>query len=312
MINIILYLACFGAIWIGAGLVIHSVEKFSRLLKLSTFSVSFLVLGFLTSLSELSVGVNSIIKDDPEIYVGNLIGASIVIFMLIVPLLAIVGRSLVIQPQFRGGALLFSLIVIALPVILSLDGKIDRIDSIGCMLSYFALVFVVEKKRNLAEQISAVRKKKPANILTEIIKIVAGIGLIFGASHYIVELTIYFSQQLHITPFLVSLILISIGTNLPELSLVVRSMFLTKKDVAFGDYVGSAACNTFLLGLLTIIYGKPAYLANSYAVSLLFLIAGLCLFYIFARTDNKLTRLEGFVLIALYVGFLSSEYILHF
>ena len=75
----LIYLLSFVGIWVGSGLAIRSVERISQSLKVSSFAVSFLVLGLFTSISELSVGINSIMENDPEIYVGNLIGASIVL-----------------------------------------------------------------------------------------------------------------------------------------------------------------------------------------------------------------------------------------
>lgn len=88
-LHLIQYSLSFIGIWIGSGLAIRSVERLSRSLKISSFLVSFIVLGLCTSISELSVGINSVIAKDPEIYVGNLVGATIVIFMLIIPLLTI-------------------------------------------------------------------------------------------------------------------------------------------------------------------------------------------------------------------------------
>src|SRR3990167_8364166 len=114
----LLYIASFVGIWIGAGLAIRAVEKISKNLNLSSFAVSFLILGAFTSISELSVGINSVLDKDPEIYVGNLIGASLVLFMLIIPLLAITSRAVHVNNELRGRNLIMSLIVVATPVLL--------------------------------------------------------------------------------------------------------------------------------------------------------------------------------------------------
>ena len=42
----LIYALSFVGIWIGSGLAIKSVERLSQSLKLSSFAVSFLVLGF--------------------------------------------------------------------------------------------------------------------------------------------------------------------------------------------------------------------------------------------------------------------------
>lgn len=307
----VIYLVSFIGIWIGAGLAIKSVEHLSKSLKVSSFVLSFLILGFFTSVSELSVGINSVLVNDPEIYVGNLIGASLVIFLLIVPLLAIGSNGLKINSGFRGFNLAFSMIVIAAPVILSMDGVVDRFDSLICLLSYCCLIFFIQMRKGILENVDTMKKSQSVRLLKEFIKIIVGIVIIFIASKVVVTETLYFSKALEVSPFLISLLLIAVGTNIPELSITVRSLFMKKNQIAFGDYVGSATFNTFLFGFLTLVYGKPVHLTNSYFVSLLFLISGLLIFYYFAKKDHVITRIEGVILLCIYIGFLCMEIILH-
>jgi len=309
--HIFIYILSFVGIWIGSGLAIGSVERLSRILRVSSFAVSFLVLGLFTSVSELSVGVNAVLENDPEIYVGNLIGASIVIFMLIIPLLAITGNKIKITTEFQGFNLPASLVVVALPVILALDGRVGRTDSIIALSLFGFLVVAVQTKRGLFERIKSINSKSSIKVGKELLRIVFGVAVIFIASRFVVEQTMYFSQLLEVSPFLISLLLIAIGTNIPELSFVVRSAFMRSNQVAFGDYVGSASFNTFLLGVLTLMYGKPVLLTNSYLVSLSFLVVGLLVFYYFARTKNSISRLEGFALLVIYILFLLTELFIH-
>lgn len=309
--HLVIYLLAFVGIWIGSGLAIGAVEKISRLLRISSFIVSFLVLGIFTSVGEISVGVNAILAGDPEIYVGNLIGASIVIFMLIIPLLAISGNKINISKEFRGFNLPASLVVIALPVVLSIDGQVTRTDSIIVMVLFVLLVLAVQTKKNLIEHITTLTTKSSIKISKELFRILFGLSVIFIASRFVVSQTINFSEVLGVSPFVVSLLLIAIGTNIPELSFVVRSMFMRSNQVAFGDYVGSAAFNSFLLGLLTVINGRPVYLTNSYLISLIFLIVGLVMFYNFARSKHSISRWEGAILLMLYVLFLTVEILTH-
>jgi len=309
--HLIIYCLAFIGIWIGSGLAIKSVERLSKSLKVSSFVVSFIILGLFTSISEFSVGINSIIENDPEIFVGNLIGASIVIFMLIIPLLAVIGKSIRITNEFQGFNLPASLVVIALPVILAMDGRIGRRDSLIAMVLYGVLLVSVQAKKGIVEKLKSLNQRSGTKVSKELVRILFGVVTIFIASRFVVDQTLYFSQILGVSPFLISLLLIAIGTNVPELSLVVRSAFMKNNQVAFGDYVGSAAFNTFLLGLLTVIYGKPVLLTNSYLVSLLFLIVGLTIFYYFSRTKNSISRAEGLFLLLIYLLFLVTELVIH-
>ena len=84
-----------------------SVDRLAHKLHLSSFAVSFFLLGILTSVPEISVGVNSLIERKPEIFVGNLIGGIIVIFLLIIPVLAVFGNGVKLTHQMSRDHLVF-------------------------------------------------------------------------------------------------------------------------------------------------------------------------------------------------------------
>ena len=311
MINhLIIYLTSFLGVWVGSGITVKSVEKISKKLKTSSFLVSFILLGLFTSIGEISVGVNSLIKDTPEIFVGNLVGASIVIFMLIIPLLAIVSKSIHITPEFRGFNLPASLVVVALPALTVMDGKITKIDSYLTIGLFIFLLISIQSKKNLIKQAQKIANSK-SKISRDFLKMLFGILVIFTSSYFIVEQTVYFANILKVSPFIISLLITSLGTNIPELSLIIRSVIIKNNQVAFGNYVGSASFNSLIMGILSLIYGKNLILSNSYFISLVFLIINLILFYRFAKTKNTISVKEGLILLTLYLIFVVIEFNTH-
>ncbi len=311
MINhLIIFLISFLGVWVGSGITVKSVEKISKKLKTSSFLVSFILLGLFTSIGEISVGVNSLIKDTPEIFVGNLVGASIVIFMLIIPLLAIVSKSIHITPEFRGFNLPASLVVVALPALTVMDGKITKIDSYLIIGLFIFLLISIQSKKSLLKQAQKIANSK-SKISRDFLKMLFGILVIFTSSYFIVEQTVYFANILKVSPFIISLLITSLGTNIPELSLIIRSVIIKNNQVAFGNYVGSASFNSLIMGILSLIYGKDLILGNNYFISLIFLIINLILFYRFAKTKNTISVKEGLILLALYLIFVIIEFNTH-
>lgn len=309
--HIALYALGFAGIWFGAGIAIRAVEKIAHKLRLSSFLVSFLVLGFFTSISEVSVGVNAVLSGEPDIFVGNLIGASIVLFLMVIPLLAIVGHPISINKEVRGRHLILPLVVVAIPVLLSFDGMVSRIDAIIAVTLFALSALLLERRKGFVKNVATYATFKNLSVASEFSKTLAGSLIIYGASWVIVNQTHYFSTMLGLSDFFISLMVIGIGTNLPELSLIVRSLFMKSNQVAFGDYLGSASFNSFLYGILTLWHGKPIMLNNSYAVSLGFLIVGLVLFFIFARSKHSISRLEALGLFTLYIAFFLIEVFTH-
>lgn len=89
----VLFLVSAAAIWSLTGHLIESVDRFARRLRRSGFTIAVVVLGFVTSISELSVMLSSTFRSAPQVSAGNLVGASIVILLGLIPLLAILGNG---------------------------------------------------------------------------------------------------------------------------------------------------------------------------------------------------------------------------
>jgi len=147
--RVLLYFASFIVIWYCSGVIIRSVESLAQKFKISPFAMSFFVLGILTSIPEFSVGINSIISNTPDIFVGNLLGASLIIFIFIIPLLAVFSGGVKLVHQLNENNLIFSLLVVAAPVFLIADNVLTRTEGVFLILIYFVLFYFIEKKHGL-------------------------------------------------------------------------------------------------------------------------------------------------------------------
>lgn len=304
VLPVLVYLFSFLVIWLGSGLIVSSVDKLARKLKVSSFAFSFFVLGILTTIPELSVGLVAISRGDPEIFVGNLIGGVIVIFFLIIPLLAIFGNGIKLTSQLKTKNLLLAFIVMIAPVFLVMDKKLSRSEGTTLLGLYFLLFYFIQKEKGVLDSGNKEALSLESFSIVGLAKILAGIGLVFAASHFIVEKTLYFAQIINVSPFYLSLIAVSLGTNLPELSVGIRSIAAKKKQVAFGNYIGSAAANTLLLGFLTIIGPGDIFTVNGFIRLFIVIFLGFGLFFYLSRSKNDISRKEGFLLLLLYLAFI--------
>jgi len=138
----------------------------------------------------------------------------------------------------------------------------------------------------------------------DVVELLLSAIIIFLASRYVVVETVYFSSVLKVPQFIISLIVLSIGTNLPEISLTIKAIINKKNEVALGDYLGSAAANSLFFGLFTLINGKRVNL-SVYSFQILFLtLFGLGVFYIFSRSKNDISKHEGKILLLIYLLFI--------
>lgn len=306
-IQAIIYIACFILVWIGSGLVVSSITEISKSWKLPAFIISFFILGILTSLPEITIGSIAILNDDPAIVAGNLLGGIIVMFLGVIPLLGVIGNGIRIPKELDRRHLLLILLVVITPAFLTADQRIGKWEGIFMILMYLTLFAFFSFKPTILEKVKKnFSKKKKMNPL-RIGKIILGVIILIGASNQIVSTTLFFADVFSISPFFVSLIVVALGTNIPEISIAFRSVITGKKDIALADYLGSASANTLLLGVFTLAYGKTIQLPNHFLQRFAFLSFGLVLFFFFARSQNKISRLESAALIGVYICFVLFE-----
>jgi cation:H+ antiporter len=299
--SFLVYLVSFFLIWKGAELIVDSVSKLAHRLRISAFSISFFVLGVLTSIPEITVGINSVIKGTPEVFAGDLLGGTLTLFIFVIPLLAVLGNGLSLKHELDKKHLLITLLVIILPVLLLLDSRIALLEAL-VMIGFYVLLFYILEHRQYEHQ----HLDTPKNFhwLKDALKIIIGVCLVAISSYFLVDKTVEFARFLNISPFVISFIVMGLGTNLPEISLVLRAAVSGRKDIAFGDFLGSAVANTVVMGGLTMLNRRTVIIPANFFVQSIFIFGAIFLFYYFSSSGQNITRREGAVLLSIYILFL--------
>ncbi|WP_088862646.1 calcium/sodium antiporter [Thermococcus celer] len=146
-------------------------------------------------------------------------------------------------------------------------------------------------------------------MMVEIIVFTLGLVLLIKGSDYFVEAASRFAKGFGVSEFLVALVLASIATTLPELTVSAISSYHGNPDVALGNAIGSALANiALILGVSSLIH--PLDVEKTAWRNSLFMIAvtaysGLLMY------DGTISRLDGASLIAIYFGFLYYLYKKH-
>jgi cation:H+ antiporter len=303
--DIVVFAVAVGALWKASSVVVSGVDGFSRDARVSSFAASFLILGILTSLTEISVGINSLAEAEPQIFAGNLIGGSFVILLFIIPLLAIANKGVTLKGRLDPKRTAYFLMLLAMPCVTLLDGVASRTDA-GMLIGLYAVFVNSLRKASVPESASETALPKRA-VGRDVGRILLGAAVIYLSSAVLVHETSLLAHAMGIPSILVSLLVLSIGTNLPELSLAASSVKKGRPDIAFGDYVGSAAFNVFLFGIFTLIHG-PFSVAFSTILPITLVIAlGYCAFFFAAKSNGRISPSEAVGLICIYILFLALQ-----
>ena len=307
LLNVVIYGLAFTAIWLGAGLIVDSTSRFSHKLKLSSFAFSFIFLGLLTSTPEFSVGLSAIADKRPEIFVGNLLGGVVVLFLLVIPLLGVVGNGINLKHELNNHTLAVALMIIAAPSLVVLDKKVTNFEGFILIFLYLLLIFLVERKHGIFDNGNAKLFNIKSYSYKDILKVLLGLFALFVSSSIIVDKTIYFADFFNISAFYLGLIIVSLGTNMPEISIAIRSAMEQKKDIAMGDYLGSAAANMLLFGVFTLLSSGEVLSVDNFLITFMFIVGALSVFYILSYKKNFISRKTGIILLFAYIVFVAVE-----
>lgn len=302
--HILIFLFAIVVLWFFAGQIVRSVDQIAQRFKSSGFIVAFFLLGFLTSLGEISIALNAVLTKVPELSAGNLVGASFVLLLLIVPLLAVASGTVAVHSVFKGWKLAIVLGLIALPSLFLIDGAVTRVEGIATLI-ILAVSFSLLRTTSDSMYTKAVEglphKKLP---LVAFGNIIISAGAIFGAGHLLVSEGVYFAELLQVPKSAIGIILLSIGTNIPEIAIALRSVLSGRTQVALGNYLGSAVMNTVIFALVPVIAGGYRIVATGFVITALFSVVGFTALYIFMRSKEVLSRSEGIVLLGVYILFI--------
>ena len=313
----------FVALAVGTSLVIAAFDKFVvGMTNRAKVAVAAILVALSTSLPELSIAIISGIDRRPEISLANLLGANVTNLSLIVGGATLMAGVLpVVGNYFHWGLAAMFFAGIA-PILLLMDGGLSRLDGLILVVIYLIYLrgVVIDGKRDSLTEASVARHKGLLSRIKDwhrkrkdgsMVMLLFGIGLLISSAEMIVRLVIQLAPALGISTVVLSLIVVSLGTTLPELTLAIGAAL--KKEVALimGNLFGSVVTNaTLIVGILALISPfETINTANYSLVNMAFVII-FGLFWLFTSTKRRLDRFEGLILIGLFFVFVGLELML--
>ena len=135
-------------------------------------------------------------------------------------------------------------------------------------------------------------------IAIDIALLLGGLAVALAASDVAVAYTRSLAAVLGAPPFVVGVVLVALGTDLPEIANSIAAQLQGEGDVNVGDSVGSTLTqSTFVLGLFPLVIAVIAVSRRQVGLITLLTMGGLGLVAV-SVADGWLGRLDGLVLVA--------------
>lgn len=291
-------------LYVGAELLVKGAAELALGFGLRASTVGVTVVAFATTAPELFVAVLGAITVSTDIGLGTIVGSNIANIGLVLGLSALI-RPLDVSDTVVARQVPFMVLAAVLLVALGWDGRIGPIEGgiLLAALAGFTLVVILRIRKTQAGISAADRKKMPDPRAINVAYVVGGLVALLAGSRWLINGGRGLLVELGFSDLFIGLTIIAIGTSLPELAASVVAAFRGEASFSVGNVVGSNIYNVLavigILAILTPVSVSPGVRAFEFPMLLLFtgLIVGLML------RGRRLTRVDGAVLVAAYVGF---------
>ncbi|MFV0367935.1 MAG: calcium/sodium antiporter [Hyphomicrobiaceae bacterium] len=327
MVDALLLLTGFVVLLSGGELLVRGSVRIAQIAGMSPLLIGLTLVGFGTSAPELVTSVQAAMAGSPGIAIGNIVGSNIANIMLILGVAAALSPMLVAtNALYRDGmiVLLSAIIFNGIGIFLPLSRPVGAV-LLMMLLAY--LYYAYRQERTVArpeghtaaydraearEDVHAVngplegrgRTVLRTDVMAALLVAVGGIVLVIIGGKLLVEAAVSVARTYNVSEAVIGLTIISVGTSMPELATSAVAAIRKHSDVALGNIMGSNLYNTFGIGGATGLLSPTIIPDEIVRYDNLVMLGATIAMLFMARTEFRLSRLEGLALLSCYAIYL--------
>lgn len=270
---------------------------------LSRYAVGFIIVSFISILPETFVAINSALTGMPSFGLGTLFGSNVAdMTFVFAVIIALAGRNISIESKILAKNKVYPLLML-LPLVLGLDGFFSRAE--GAALIIFGGIFYYSAFKTGVEKIKI--KTSGTQRAVDFLMLLLGMAILIVGSHFTVVSAANFAGLLRVSPIIIGMLLVGLGTTMPEMFFALKAAKKREDDLAVGDILGTVLADaTVVVGILAVI--RPfAFPVHIIYVTGVFMVTASILLLTFMRTGKKLSKKEAVLLFLFWLAFVCVE-----
>jgi len=290
---------------LGADLLVRGAAGIALKLGVSALVVGLTVVALGTSAPEMVVGAAAALEGKGGIALGTVFGSNLCNILMIMGAAALMRPIPVNLQMIRVDVPIMLGSIAALGGLLYFGNGLSRVDGIALFAGICAyVIFTVNnarKNREAPEDIPETSK----NMVVLIGLILAGLVALKFGGDFLLQGAVSLARGWGVDDALIAIAIIAPGSSLPELATAAAASLKGEGDLVTGNVVGSNTFNT--LAVLGIAAMCAPIMMNDGGVTWLdyFIMAAGCVITVpMMLTRMKLGRIEGAIMIAIYVAYL--------
>lgn len=254
-----------------------------------------------TSMPELFVSLTSAIQGTTDLAVANVVGSNIFNVLLIAGAAAAVAPMTISKGTVRRDipvAVVASLVLL----LFGIYGEINR--WAGALFVLLLIIYMVYTVKTASPDDQSDVEDKKLTVFGAVIRLIGGLlFLVVGSSSFVSSAT-EVAATLGVSDAVIGLTIVAGGTSLPELATSVVAARKGQAAIAMGNVIGSCVYNILLIiGVTGLI--SPMVIGGITPLDFGMMMLSMVLLWLFSFTKYKVERWEGFVMLALFVGYMT-------
>ena len=300
----------------GGEVVVKGAVALARRMNISTVVIGLTIVAYGTSAPEMAVSALAASQGNPGLALGNAYGSNITNIALILGITALLA-PIAVHSQVMRKELPILILVTAFAGWQLWDGNLSRMDAIGLMLVFVALIgwSIYQSFRQpddalakeMTEEVHAMPVRKA------LLWLVVGLLLLIISSRILVWGAVDLATTFGISDLVIGLTIVAVGTSLPELASSIIAARKGEHDLALGNILGSNLFNTLavvgIAGLIAPMPVAPEVLTRDFPVMAALTLVLFAMCYGF-RGPGRINRFEGSALLLAFVAY--TVYLLAF
>lgn len=291
----------------SANLSVEYASGLAHTLRLPRYVIGFLIIAIISIIPETAVSLVSAYQGIPAFGLGTLFGSNVADLTLIFSIIIFsTARGIKVGTRIMENNKWY-ISLLALPIILGLDGVYSRLDGTVLILAGLLFYTAMLRRNHFLER---PLENMPQRKLT-LFNLATSMAVLLIGSYLTVQYGVSFAESMNISPIFIGMLVVGLGTTLPELFFSLHAIRQKTDDLALGDILGTVISDaTIVVGILAL--ASPfAFPPNIVYITGIFMLLALLILLAFMRSDRTLTKQEGLLLFLFYILFVFTEYVVN-
>lgn len=306
--NLFIFIAAFFMVIKGATLSTKYAARLAESFRLSKYTVGFIIIAVMSVLPETFISLNAAIKGIPSFGLGMLFGSNVADLTLVFAIIIFfAGRNLKVESKILKNRAVYPFILI-LPLILGLNGNFSRLEGAALILAGGIFYYLALKKGTSG----AIDLNKSSDRYKNLLILLGSMAIMLIGSHFTVISAVALANYYLVNPILIGMLIVGLGTTMPELFFSLESVRKKDDSLAVGDILGTVLADaTIVVGILALIAPfsfpqKIIYITGAFMVTASFIL------FRFMKSERILSKKEALMLFAFWLLFIIVEVFANF